>query len=57
VGKAALDGLDGIAKVTRGFRNLKEINTVTYDPARIGVKEMIDALKAAGTYRAMAEAP
>jgi hypothetical protein len=57
VGKAALDGLDGIEKVTLGFRNFKEINTVTYDPARIGVEDMVDALKAAGTYQGIAEAP
>ncbi len=57
MGKAALDGLDGIEKVTRGFRNFKEINTVTYDPVRIGVEDMVDALKAAGTYRGIAEEP
>ena len=55
MGKAALDGLDGIEKVTRGFRNFKEINTVTYDPTRIGVEEMVDALKASGTFRGIAE--
>jgi hypothetical protein len=28
-----------------------EINTVTYDPEKISVKDMEDALKRAGTYR------
>jgi hypothetical protein len=43
--------------VTSGWRDFKEINTVTYDPEKIGVDEMVDALKAAGTFRGIAEAP
>ena len=57
MGKAALEGLDGITRVTSGFRNFKEINTVTYDPEKIGVEEMVDALKAAETFRGIAETP
>jgi hypothetical protein len=41
--------------VTRGFKYLKEINTVYYDPQQISVDDMIKALKAAGTYRGLAE--
>jgi len=51
VGKAALDGLPGIQSVTRGWRGAREINTVTYDPSRITVREMETRLKDAGTYR------
>jgi hypothetical protein len=29
VGKAALDGLQGVHKVEKGFRGFKEINTAT----------------------------
>ena len=50
VGKAALDGLEGVMKVENGFRGSKEINTVFYDPAIITIKEMEKALKEAGTY-------
>ena len=50
MGKRALEGLDGVIKVTRGFRGFKEINTVTYDPVVISVDKMVSALKAAGTY-------
>ena len=50
MGKAALDGLDGVKEVTRGWRRGREINTVTYDPAVIAPEEMVAALKAAGTY-------
>ena len=38
-------------KVEKGFRYFKEINTVWYDPSRIGAQEMERALKEAGTYR------
>jgi len=51
VGKAALEGLQGVNKVEKGFRNLKETNTVYYDPAIITVEEMEQALKKAQTYR------
>lgn len=55
MGKSALEGLNGVERVTRGFQNFKEINTVYYDPKQISVEEMIKALKAAGTYRGLAE--
>ena len=50
VGQAALEGLDGVKKITKGFRGFKEINTVYYDPAVISIAEMEAALKNAGTY-------
>ena len=50
VGKAALDGLQGVYKVEKGFRGSEEINTVHYDPDLITVEKMQDALKAADTY-------
>jgi hypothetical protein len=36
--------------VRNGFKGTKEINTVTYDPKLITPQQMIDALKASGTY-------
>jgi hypothetical protein len=41
--------------VTTGFKSHKEIDTVYYDPQQITVDDMIKALKAAGTYRGVAE--
>ena len=55
VGKSALEGLNGISHVTKGFRNFKEINTAFYDPEQITIEDMVKALKAAGTYRGLAE--
>ena len=55
VGKSALVGLNGISHVTKGFKNLKEINTVFYEPNKITIEDMVKALKAAGTYRGLAE--
>jgi len=54
VGKAALEGLPGVETVTRGFQGFREINTVTFDPATISVREMVDELTRAGTYRGTA---
>lgn len=51
MGKAALEGLKGVKKVEKGFRNSKEINTVHYDPALITIEEMEEVLKKAATYR------
>lgn len=51
MGKAALEGLQGVKKVEKGFRHFKEINTVYYDPATISIEEMEEALKEAKTYR------
>lgn len=50
VGKTALEGLPGVLNVSRGFRGLREINTVTYDPDLISPERMIFLLKQAGTY-------
>ena len=55
VGKSALEGLNGTSHVTKGFKNFKEINTVFYDPKQISIEDMVNALKAAGTYRGIAE--
>ena len=51
VGKAALEGLQGVIKVEKGFHGSREINTVIYDPALITTGEMEKALREAGTYR------
>jgi copper chaperone CopZ len=50
VGKEALEGLKGVKKVEKGFRYLREINTVYYDPEIITIEEMEMALKKIGTY-------
>jgi hypothetical protein len=55
VGKSALEGLEGVKKVTKGFSGFREINTVTYDADAITVDEMTSALEDAGTYRGIAE--
>jgi hypothetical protein len=43
--------LKGVKRVEKGFHNLKEINTVYYDPTVITIEEMEAALKKVGTYR------
>jgi len=55
VGEAALEGLEGIKRIDKGFHNFKEINTVYYDASIITVEEMEDALKKSGTYRGTAQ--
>jgi len=50
VGKEALEGLKGVKKVDKGFRYLRETNTVYYDAEIITIEEMEMALKKAGTY-------
>ena len=50
VGEAALEGLEGIKRIDKGFHNFKEINTVYYDASIITIEEMQDALRKAGTY-------
>ncbi|MEW5911729.1 MAG: hypothetical protein AB1814_04185 [Thermodesulfobacteriota bacterium] len=50
MGKAALEGLPGVTKVERGFSGSREINTVYYDPQRITIERMVQALQKAGTY-------
>jgi hypothetical protein len=55
VGKAALEGLNGVKKVKNGWQNLKEINRVSYDPDAVTIDEMEAALKKAKTYQGTAE--
>jgi hypothetical protein len=55
VGKAALEGLQGIRKVERGFKDRQEINTVHYDPSAITIEEMEKVLKDAQTYLGTAD--
>jgi hypothetical protein len=50
VGKAVLEGLEGIKRIDKGFRHFKETNTVYYDATIITVEDMEGALKKAGTY-------
>ena len=50
VGEAALEGLEGIKKIDKGFHNFKEINTVYYNVSKITIEAMEDALKKSGTY-------
>lgn len=50
MGKAALEGLDGIKRIEKGFHNFREINTVYYYATIITIEEMKGALKKAGTY-------
>lgn len=50
MGKEALEGLKGVKKVEKGFRYLKEVNTVYYDPEIITIEEMELVLKKTGTY-------
>jgi hypothetical protein len=40
-----------VTLVTSGWKGFREINTATYDPGRITVKEMEDILIETGTYR------
>ena len=59
VGKAALDGLDGVKKVDKGIQRnrlwFRETNTVVYDPQQITVDEMKSALQKSGTYKGILE--
>ncbi|MCG6918860.1 MAG: hypothetical protein LJE89_15105 [Deltaproteobacteria bacterium] len=55
MGKAALDGLQGIKEVKKGFRGFREINTVIYDPRIITIDAMVSALKRARTYGGLAQ--
>jgi hypothetical protein len=51
VGKAALEGLKGVSRVTKGWSGFMETDTVIYDKSIISVEEMERALRRAGTYR------
>jgi hypothetical protein len=41
--------------VTNGWRDLREINKVIYDPDLINIEEMVRILKEARTYRGTAQ--
>jgi peptide methionine sulfoxide reductase MsrA len=43
-----------VKRVETGFRGFREVDTVVYDPAVISVRDMVDALVRAGTYRGTA---
>ncbi len=55
MGQSALEELEGVQQVTKGFQGSKEINTVTYDANLVTPKEMESALKAAGTFVGVAK--
>jgi copper chaperone CopZ len=55
VGKAALEGLNGVISVGRGFSGFREINTVTYDSTIVNRNQMVSALKEAGTFKGIKE--
>ena len=55
VGQSALEGLNGVKRVEKGFRGFKETNTVYYDATAISIEEMEAALKKSGTYKGTAE--
>ena len=40
VGKEALEGLEGIKRIDKGFYNSKEINTVYYDASTVNIEEI-----------------
>jgi hypothetical protein len=46
--------LPGVLSVKSGFHNGREVNTVLYHADRIGPRDMIDALKRAGTFAGVA---
>lgn len=51
VGKAALQGQEGIVKVGSGLQGMQEVNRVTYDPQRTSREAIETRLKQSGTYR------
>ena len=55
VGETALEGLEGIKRIEKGFHNSKEINTVYYEASKITIEDMEDALRKAGTYQGTAK--
>jgi hypothetical protein len=44
-----------VVTVSSGFKGLREINTVAYDPALISPEQMRSALESAGTYLGQVE--
>ena len=50
VGKSALEELEGIHEVTKGFQGGKEINTVLFNSSEVNPDKMKNTLKKAGTY-------
>ncbi|MCF8033624.1 MAG: hypothetical protein K9K66_05180 [Desulfarculaceae bacterium] len=57
MGKAALEGQPGISRVTKGWSQSREINTVFYDADKISTDQMVVILKKAGTYQGIAVKP
>ena len=55
MGKSALEGLQGVTSVDKGWWFQKEINTVYYEADKITIEEMEAALKAAGTFKGIIE--
>jgi len=53
-GEVVLEGLPGVKHIGTGFRDSREINTVTYDPSKITEGKMVEALVRAGTYHGTA---
>jgi hypothetical protein len=50
VGRAALQGKEGIVEVNNGWQDRHEVNRVTYDPDRIERQTIENRLRHAGTY-------
>ena len=48
-------GLHGVKKVTRGMSFNGEYNAVLYDPGKVTLPEMENALKRAGAYKSTKE--
>lgn len=46
-----MERLDGVKRVDKGWSGWREINTVYFDPEKVTVMKMEEALKQAGTYR------
>jgi len=51
VGRAAAEAMPGVEKVWSGFRGFEEVNEVTFDPARVTVAELEDAIRRSGTLK------
>jgi len=50
VGAQALAGRPGVLTVERGWSGLHEVDRVVYDPQQIGVEQLEQWLREAGTY-------
>lgn len=51
VGRSAVESLPGVEKVWSGFRGFEEVNEVTYDPKRVSVAQLEEAIRKAGTLK------